>query len=382
MTDELPLTAQERALNDLPDEFLTNWRTLADNAVEPNPFLLPEFVLPQARFLPHDAPLSLWTVEHPTRGVLLLALLHPIAASSQIPFPHLSDKTWVYQFQGGMLLDRRLPRRTMLAFLEHLKITRFRHGMMLNSACVDSPFSEQLYTSAALSGFQVQLQGVWSRASLDLQELNHIDPFEACLSKNSRKSLRRAYGKLQLRGPVRFRAIEDREEIAGAVTRFLDLEKRGWKQESGTAIGCQPAHQAFFEAMADAMAARSRILFGELLVGDEVIASTCNLIAGGTLFAFKIGWNPELREGSPGTWAEIELARYLAAHRPEIGLINSCSAAGSYLDRLWPHRIAMGQIVLSQSHRAVLYRGFRKTLRTARHLLWPGTLFTARPQGE
>ncbi|HWL07874.1 MAG TPA: GNAT family N-acetyltransferase, partial [Planctomicrobium sp.] len=184
---------------------------------------------------------------------------------------------------------------------------------------------------------------------------------------------RRARGKLERHGAVSFRVIEHPHDIPGAVRRFLDLEQRGWKRETGTAMGCDPKHQAFFESFAHQMSADQNILFGELLVGEHVVASTCNLIGGDTLFAFKIGWDSELKEGSPGVWAEIELANFIAQNKPEIALLNSCSTAGSYLDRLWPHRIAMGNIVLTQSHRAILYSSVRKTLRSAKRLIWPVT---------
>lgn len=370
---EIPgnLTAREVLLNELNGEFIKEWERLAKCSMHPNPFLHPHFILSQAKHLSPSGGFSLWVVENSNREIVLLTATRPVNASSHIPFPHLNDHISAYQFQGGMLVDGTVSRLAILTYLHFLKSTRFRHGMVMNSVCVDSQFAETVYTSAALTGFQVHLNHIWPRACLNLNEVDRSQVFDTCLSRNRRKSLRRAYTKLERRGAVEFRVISEAHEVPAAVTRFLDLEQRGWKRDTGTAMACDPAHRAFFEDFANAIAAERGILFGELLVGGNVIASTCNLIAGKTLFAFKIGWDSAYREGSPGAWAEIELANYVAAMMPEIELMDSCSTPGSYLDHLWPHRLGMGNIVLFQSHRAVLYSGVRKALRSAKRLIWP-----------
>jgi len=371
-TEQQALVVRIRPVTDLTADFLHEWERLGRVSLEPNPFLSPAFLQDLPNDTPNDPGPSLWTVQKPDGTLVLLTALRPVVASSNLLFPHLSDKFSTYQFQGGMLLDPHDGRRALLTLLEHLKTTRYRHGLVFSSVVIDGPFSEQLYTAAVLSGFQTQLQGVWSRASLNFQNWNrNCDLLEACVSKNRRKSLRRARNKLERHGPVRFRIVDQQPELKAAAARFLDLEARGWKRTTGTAIGCNARHSAFFESVIQRMSVQESVLFGELLTGETVVASTCNFVAGETLFAFKIGWDPEMKEGSPGAWAEIELASWLARERPEITLLNSCSSAGSYLDRLWPHRLSMGNIVLSQSHRAVLYRGVCKTLRSAKRLFWP-----------
>ncbi|WP_437223515.1 GNAT family N-acetyltransferase [Planctomicrobium sp. SH661] len=373
MSEHTPhlLSAQVRSVDELTPAFICEWERLSRNAIEPNPFLHPQFVLAQLAHLPGAEAVSIWTVESAQGELLLLAVFRDVWASKQIPFPHLSDDDPAFKFQGGMLLHRHYPRVAMSTFLQHLKTTRFRHGLVLNSMCIDSSFSEQFYTSSILTGFQVQLRHSWSRACLDLTVTDGATLLETSLSKNRRKSLRKALSRLDNQGPVSFRAVEDPCDVPRAIDQFLDLEKRGWKNTSGTALACDPAHKNFFTAAITRMAEDRQVMFGELLTGKDVVASTCNLISGNTLFAYKIGWDPESREGSPGVWAEIELARYIAMNCPEIRLLNSCATAGSYLDRLWPQRIAMGNVVLTQSHRAVLFSGVQKTIRSVKRLLWP-----------
>lgn len=366
-------TASELSASDICPNFQAGWQQLSRDALVPNPFLEPAFVLTQMQHLHEGQGQSLWTVRNQAGRPVLLTAARPVAASSQILFPHLHDGTSTYKFLGGLLVDRRCPRAAILTFLEFLKTTRFRHGMVLNSVEIDSPLSAELYTSAALSGYQVQLQNPWSRASLNLLEIDRSRLFDFCLSKNRRKSLRRAHSKLQQRGTVQFRVVQSSHEADAAAHRFLDLERRGWKGASGTAMSCSPEHRNFFAELVNNLSATGKVLFGELMVGDKVVASTCNLLAGQTLFAFKIGWDPDFQAGSPGAWAELELANYISRERPDITTLNSCSTAGSYLERIWPHRMAMGNVILSQSHRAVLYSGLRKTLRTAKRLIWPVT---------
>ncbi|WP_437187951.1 GNAT family N-acetyltransferase [Planctomicrobium sp. SH668] len=365
--------AKQVPITEVTPEFIEDWRQLAQSAVDPNPFLEPEFVLSQHQHVKSGTRPDLWYVKDEAGKLMLLGLFQAVEASSVLPFPHLISVSSPYQFQTGILVRREYEREAVFAFLTHLKTSRYRHGLILDSICVESRTAERIYTAAALIGFSVQLQNNWLRAALDLSQIDTTQSFEASLSKSRRKSLKGALAKLQKKGTVSFRCIDSAAEVKHATERFLKLEQLGWKSNLGTAIACNESHRAFFEKVANDFSTERKILFGELLIDDQVIASTCNFVEGDTVFAFKIGWNQEYRDGSPGIWAEIYLANYLMRHRPEITMINSCSSAGSYLDRLWPHRIPMGAILLTQSQRAELYKGVRNTLRIAKQKIWPSS---------
>ena len=67
------------------------------------------------------------------------------------------------------------------------------------------------------------------------------------------------------------------------------------------------------------------------------MASTLNLLSGESLFAFKIGWDPEFAECSPGTLSELNLLEH--CHEvPGLNQIDSCAKPGSYVENVWPWR--------------------------------------------
>ncbi len=147
---------------------------------------------------------------------------------------------------------------------------------------------------------------------------------------------------------------------------FLRLEQLGWKGELRTAIASRPDHEDFFLRAIRGFAAGGRAVFGELRIDDRVIASTCNLVAGSTLFALKLGWDPAFASGSPGFWSEIELASAVRSDRPDLLLIDSCSQAGSYVEAVAAGQVEMGAAVYVWSRRASALCTVRRQLRALR----------------
>jgi Protein involved in cellulose biosynthesis (CelD) len=362
---------QFQPLTSVTHHLVDRWRELSAKSIDRNPFLHPDFVLPSRQVMDAADHVQLCTVETAVGDLRLVTLLSRVRASSLIPFPHWMDGMTVYQFQGGMLVHPEDPLGSISAFLHHCRNSEHRHGIKLRSVNVESPVARHLYIAATLAGFQIQLRNRWPRASLDFNQWDRGRPIEEMFSKNRRKSLKKARSRFEQCGELHFRVIDQGDDVIPASERFLDLEQRGWKKAAGTAIACNELHRRFYQQMVQAFAAQRKILFAELCLGNEVIASSCNLIDGETLFAFKIGWDSAYRDYCPGILVEVELCRYVAAHRPDITLLNSCSQAGSYLDSLWPHHIPMGNVVLTHSHRASLFSGFERTLRTAKRMLWP-----------
>jgi CelD/BcsL family acetyltransferase involved in cellulose biosynthesis len=66
-------------------------------------------------------------------------------------------------------------------------------------------------------------------------------------------------------------------------------------------------------------------------------ASSLNLLSAGTLFAFKIGWDPQFAECSPGTLCELSLLEH-CREIPGVEQIDSCAKPGSYVENVWPWR--------------------------------------------
>jgi hypothetical protein len=94
------------------------------------------------------------------------------------------------------------------------------------------------------------------------------------------------------------------------------------------------------------MSAQDRIRFAELLIDERVIASMCLLRAQSEYFAFKIGWDPQFERGAPGFLLAAEIRSRLG-ELPDFERIDGCARPGSFLDHIWPGRIAVGDAVFT-----------------------------------
>ncbi len=108
------------------------------------------------------------------------------------------------------------------------------------------------------------------------------------------------------------------------------------------------------------------VILGELTVGGQTVASTCNLVRGDTLFALKVGWNAEFASGSPGIWSRTASASVRFSSVSPAAQIDSCAKSGSHLESLWPRRRQMADIVYTWSYSATMLSSLRQQVRIAR----------------
>jgi hypothetical protein len=90
--------------------------------------------------------------------------------------------------------------------------------------------------------------------------------------------------------------------------------------------------------MVAGFAAERRVLFTELTLDGVAIAAACNFVSGRLGFAFKIGWNPELRAYSPGWLHEVEFMRNAGTLLRDLEYIESGATTDSYINELWLER--------------------------------------------
>jgi CelD/BcsL family acetyltransferase involved in cellulose biosynthesis len=118
----------------------------------------------------------------------------------------------------------------------------------------------------------------------------------------------------------------------------------GWKGDAKSSIQSNPGHDAFFREMAMAFLQHRRGFFTELLLGDQIIASTFNIISGNVGFAFKLSWDPTYAKMSPGIMNELELISRAPSLCGHLAYIDSCTGRNSFMEKIWPgrQRIASG----------------------------------------
>ena len=185
------------------------------------------------------------------------------------------------------------------------------------------------------------------RAMLDVRLCNEAY-IKQNISRRRLKDIKRRQRRLHEMGHVEWRMVFPQvKDLKIHVEEFLRLEHMGWKGEGGSSLYSNKADISFFRECSEALAEKAQIFFCELLVDDEIVASSVNFIVGGAGFAFKIGWNPNYAKYSVMKLCEYELVRNSSDLVTRLHRIDSGAVAGSYLDDLWPEQKKMVNGMLS-----------------------------------
>jgi CelD/BcsL family acetyltransferase involved in cellulose biosynthesis len=97
-----------------------------------------------------------------------------------------------------------------------------------------------------------------------------------------------------------------------------------------------PGHEKFCREMASRFAGEEQLIMYQLSVDGTPVASALNIRSADDLFCFKIGWNPEFASGSPGILNELNFLQDCREDLSDLGLADSCSKPGSYVEDVWP----------------------------------------------
>jgi CelD/BcsL family acetyltransferase involved in cellulose biosynthesis len=344
---------------------IAEWKRLSRAAIEPNPFQEPEFVLTLAEHqqLPENVRLLI-VPSAMSNDWLAACVIRLIPATLTRPLSRLRSFRPLHAYLDHPLIDRSRPEAAAQRLLTALSDCQLGHGLRLHMAPLQGPVC-QLLDQAASSGDAAPFrEHVWSRAEYNREDLND-DPLVYC-SKARRKSLRRCWRNLEVKGPVGLRIQRPSTGDYAAIDRFLKLEHSGWKRDCGTSLLANERDAMFFREMLHNFADDGSVIIGELEVGGKAVASTCNLLRGDTLFALKVGWDPAYASGSPGMWSELLLPHAVFAEIPELQQIDSCAKSGSHLESIWPRQRAMVDIVYTWSYSSTVLSSVRQKIRSAR----------------
>lgn len=357
------------APSDLSAEFEAAWAALEQRALEPNPYLSPDFVLPALAHLDPEERVRVLAVRERAGAGRLLALgvFRISAGSRRLPLPHLHGYLSKHSFLGGLLLDRDQADAGLNAFLDGLRTHVWRwQGLVLERCWSDGPQAELLARHLALRQWHHQSFDEMSRAVLTLP-LPAGDPW-AGLSASLRQNLRRHRRRLESQGPLAWAVCRGGADVAQFTEDFLALEHMGWKGEAGTSMRADPVQQRFFLDMASRFARRGSLLMTRLSVDGQPVASTSNLVSAGVGFGFKVGWHPSFARQSPGILCEAEFLQQAAHDCPDLRWFDSGAAPGSYIEDLWPGRRQTHTCVIATSAAARMAMGMYQVLRATRDL--------------
>lgn len=325
-------------ISELTERDVSAWRELCADALSPNPFAEPEFVLP-ATGAWAAGDLHMLVVRD---GSDWLAALPVRRARSWRGVPGAVIAAWRHDYCFLCTpLVRPAGHEEALARMMHGAV-RSSPAFSLDWVDADGPLAAPL-TAALASEARVVVVERFERAALYRSETD--DHLQRGLSGRHRSGYRRRLKSLGREvGPV---TLRDDSDDPGAPGRFMELERAGWKGRAGTAMACHPAHAAFFAEMGHKFAGAGRLRMLSLVCAERPIAMLCDLVAGDTLYGFKIAFDEDLGHYSPGI--QLQIASTQAFHASGAARADSCTDPdNTTMNRLWPDRRALVSVVATR----------------------------------
>ena len=317
-----------RPVDELTDAEIFAWRELSDQAVEPNPFLDPDFVLPAAAAL-RPRHLGLLVA---TEGTDWTACLPVTRARGWRRVPLRGLVTWrhLYCYLGTPLL--RPDAGDAIARILDAGRREGPSFLGLDLLGADGPVNAQLDQAQQALGAESVEFGRFERATVNKRP----EPDYLELSSKHRRELQRLRRRLEEKLGEELEA-RDRSADEAAWDEFRAIEASGWKGEAGTALASS-GHGELFRELCRRFGARGALQLFALQAGSRTVAMVSCLISGRTAFAFKLGVASDLLEYSPGAQA---LLGYLDSFHADERLerIDSCAEPGhQFANRIFPDR--------------------------------------------
>ncbi len=267
---------------------------LADRALEPNPFLLPEFLEPAIRAF-GPSRLKLATVSDRGELRFFAAVVDGVGL---LAGPQLRVWTHPYAPLGVPLMQAGAAAQVGDAVLKYLH-TSGRHLIALPDMPLAGAAAKALKAAAARRGF-------WTEAGRQLRPILHADSaeglaaFERMASPKRRRELDRQLRKLSETGAVSFMSARSGSELQSAFAAFSALEAAGWKGARGTALKRRADAHVFARAAVERLAQDGRAAVDVLRVGERPVAALIRFEHGGLSIPWKIAYDEDFSSFSPG----------------------------------------------------------------------------------
>jgi hypothetical protein len=372
-------TARTLAIEDVDAHDAARWADLAGRALEPNPFLHPDFVLAARRtFPPRESGrpfpsalgLRLVVVERDGRWLALLPL-SPTRRFDGTPFPFA---TTAGPFVGtrapvcAPLVDSTDATAALDALLTHLGSgSSDVPGLLELTLLPDGPLAALVRERAAARGVAVRERSRFERACWTASP----DPWRTRVSGSRRSKLKRWTAGIEAAAgaPVR---VRDAGADPAAVDRVLDLEAAGWKGDRsrhGGAVGTVPGADEWMAQVTTAFRAGSRLHVYLVEAGDTLVYGAVCLGAGSAVFGVLDAYADDLSRFSPGSVGRA-LVLDLVESEGSVDLFDPCMhpryevASGVFPDR----RALVGLLVGTRGAGRLLVRWHEPLVRARRQV--------------
>jgi CelD/BcsL family acetyltransferase involved in cellulose biosynthesis len=328
----------------------SDWRPLAERAVEPNGYYLPDWELAvnaSARGRTGVSALSAWGDAASTQdGAARLIGLLPVISmwrAYRMPLPALVSAD-PYGTLCTPLLDRDFAGDAVIGLMRAARDAG-AHALILRDVSLDGVAMKTLGEVLRPGGMRPRLLQSHVRASLDATR-DAEDLLREALGPKKLKELRRQRNRLAEHGAVSFEVARGRDEVASALEIFLTLEASGWKAQRGTALLQYEGDAAFVRRAALALAETGQCEIVSLRAGSTPVAAAIVLRHRDRAFYFKLGVDERFARMSPGVQLTLDLTRHLCAD-PAIALVDSTASADHpMINPIWRGRLAIGDVLV------------------------------------
>jgi CelD/BcsL family acetyltransferase involved in cellulose biosynthesis len=299
-----------RGTLDIIDLVSDEWRALAEDAVDDQPFYRPEWIQAHLRAFAPTSRVVLIEVRSAGRLCLLLPLIEERGTFSKVPIRKLRAPVNVH---GGRFDAMRCAgvggEEAIQAAANYLlELESWDVLQLSNTPCQST--NEQIILSMRGRGIRsLKLNDQPNPLILVPKDpsLLHTMPPNSKL----RSQLRRVRQRLELKGPLRFRREDDAKSTS--LERFYKLEASGWKGAAGSAILCNGT-RPFYDEMARAGARYGYFSLFTLECGGELVAAHYSFTHRDRCYSPIVTYNEAFRQFAPGHLIISEILSYCAAN--------------------------------------------------------------------
>jgi CelD/BcsL family acetyltransferase involved in cellulose biosynthesis len=323
------------------------WQQLAERAVEPNGYYLPDWeraVNASARGRTGASVLGAWREAVPG-AVRLIGLLPviPLWRAFKIPLPALASAD-PYGTLGTPLLDRDRAHDAIKELMQQAR-NAGAHALILRDVTTDGAVMKAVTEVLGEDGMAPCVLHAHARACLDATR-DADELLREALGPKKLKELRRQRNRLSEHGEVSFDVARTPSEVAIALETFLILEASGWKAKRGTALIQDAGDAAFIRRATAALAEKSQCEIVTLRAGMSAVAAAIVTRHQDRAFYFKLGVDERFAKLSPGVQLTLDLTRHLCAD-PRVASADSTADAGHpMIDPIWRGRLSIGDVLV------------------------------------
>jgi CelD/BcsL family acetyltransferase involved in cellulose biosynthesis len=329
---------------------VSQWRALAERAIEPNGYYLPEWELAvdaSARGRTNASALCAWSdpASMPERAARLIGLMPviPMWRAYGIPLPALVS-AHPYGTLCTPLLDRDTAQDAVQQLMREAR-NAGAHALVLRDMAIDGAAMAAIAEVLRQHGMHPHVLQCHVRACLDATR-DADELLRDALGPKKLKELRRQRSRLSEHGVVRFDVARTPEDVAAAIEDFLTLETSGWKGRRGTALVRHTGDASFIRRASVALAETGRSQIVKLRSGPTPVAAAIVLRHQDRAFFFKIGIDERFAKYSPGVQLTLELTRHLCADPAIVSADSMASADHPMINPIWRGRFEIGDVLI------------------------------------